>query len=76
MDIWVSRDQIIARLRLAGFKFSTQTGRVEIWRASTKQRIDVQKRDRFPEIQARLVLKQAGLTKAEIDAFLKECVKS
>lgn len=72
--IYVSSDQVKRRLKDAGWKFKRETKRVEIWKRGTG-RMDIPKRDRFQEEYVRILCTQAGLSKSEIDAFLRECDK-
>jgi hypothetical protein len=77
VSCWVSREQVVHCLRERGWKYSDGTPRVELYkRPGSAQRIDIQRRDVFPELQIRALFKQAGLTKVETDAFLRTAVKS
>lgn len=74
--IWISRDQIYARLKEAKWRHSTQTQRVEILRQTgTGKIMNLPKKDYFPESAVWGILKSAGLTRPEIEDFLKKAVK-
>ena len=76
MSVWISRNQVIARLREANWQYSTQTKRVEIYKLKgSPKRMDVPIKDYFPDVYARILLKQAGLTRDQIEEFLKAAVK-
>lgn len=74
--VWISHEQVVSRLRVAGYKFHRQADRVEFYKkkGSTK-RVVVGRRDRFTSNQATLILGQAGLTRADVAEFLQHCVK-
>jgi hypothetical protein len=78
MSVCISREQVIARIRQAGWKFKRQADRVELYKkpGSDVQRLQVQRRDLLLLDYVRVVLKQAGLQPAEIEAFLRDAVKS
>ena len=72
----IPREQVIARVREAGFTFQKQGSRVEIFRQpGTKQRVDLPRRDLYEEKLVRVVLSQAGLTHQQIEGFLKAAIK-
>ena len=76
MSVLISRDQIIARIREANWSHSSQTPRVEIFKLkNSAQRMNVHLRDFFPESQVRVMLKTAGLSKEQIEAFLQAAIK-
>lgn len=71
----VPRQQVIARLREAGWHFKRPADRVEIYKKPNEaQRIDVPRRELLPKTIVVQILRQAGLTPAEIDHFLTHCV--
>jgi nucleotide-binding universal stress UspA family protein len=73
----ISREQLVRRLRDAGWHFSSETKRVHIFRRSGHpQRINVACRDQFPESAVRVILTQAGLRPREIEEFLLGSVKN
>jgi hypothetical protein len=77
VNVRVSREQVISCLRDHHWKFEDATKRVEIYRKKgSPQRIDVPKRDSFPLDFVRIILRQAGVSQANIDAFLCAAVKS
>lgn len=72
----ISREQILRRIRVAGWHFKRQGKRVEIWRnPQNKQRLNVPQRKQYTETQVRMVLSKAGLTHAEIEEFLTASIK-
>lgn len=72
----IPRGEVINRLREAGYSYKRKGERVEIHRQSgTGQRVNVTLRNFLDEDEARVVLKQAGLTPAQVDAFLRACTK-
>lgn len=72
----ISRDQVINRIREAGWVFSDQTKRVEIWKLKGKpDRIVIAKRDKFPLEFVRIILKQAGLKPNQTEDFIKAATK-
>jgi hypothetical protein len=74
--VWISRDQIVARVREANWRLSTQTPRVDIYKlANSARRMDIPKKDFFPENAVRVILRSAGLTRDEIDDFLMKAIK-
>lgn len=76
MSAWISRNQIIKRIREANWSHSSQTQRVEIFKLKgSAQRMNVHHRDFFPESQVRVILKTAGLTREQTEDFLKKAVK-
>lgn len=72
--VFVSRDQVVNCVREAGWKYSTASKRVEIYKRGTR-RMDLVIRDLYPESLVRVVLKQAGLTKDQVERFLLASVK-
>lgn len=74
--IWISREQIIARIREVKWKHSSQTQRVEILRQTgTGKIMNIHKKDFFSEFEVRSILKTAGLTRLEADDFIRQAVK-
>jgi hypothetical protein len=76
MSVWVSRKQIVRRLRDANWEYSSETKRVEIWkRSGSVDRMDVPKKDKFPVLHVRVMLKQAGIPPDKIEEFLNAAIK-
>lgn len=76
MSVLISRDQIIRRIEDANWKYSTETKRVEIYKLKgSPKRMDVPKRDYFPDLSVRIILKTAGLTRDQVEGFLRAAVK-
>lgn len=73
--VWITKEQIIGRLREASYKFEDQNKTTECWRRG-KDMVYINKRDAFPDKAARVILGQAGLTIAQIDAFMNYCSKT
>jgi ribosome-interacting GTPase 1 len=71
--VTVSREQVINRLREAGWHFKRRAKRVEIWKKGT-QRVDLVTRKALAENYVRALFTQAGLTPAQIEQFLRDCV--
>ncbi len=72
----ISREQIIRRMRDAGWGFQRRGKRVEIWKNTiTKQRLDLPLRNHYTKTQVAMVLSKAGLTPTEIEEFLSVAVK-
>ena len=75
----ISRDQVANRVAAAGWVYSREAKRVYIFRkkgSGNAQRIDLPKRDLYPEITVRIILSQAGLSSKEIEAFIVGATKS
>lgn len=75
----ISRDQVVNRVRDAGWTYATESKKVLIYRkkgTGSAQRIDLPKRDLYPELLVRVVLRQAGLTAHQIEEFIVGAVKS
>jgi predicted RNA binding protein YcfA (HicA-like mRNA interferase family) len=73
----VPREQVIARLREAGWRFKRQADRVEIYKKPNEaQRVDVPRRDLLPRAIVAHILRQGGLSPAEIEQFLIHCTSN
>ena len=75
----ISSDQVANRVGKAGWTLGDQTKRVYIYRkkgSGSAQRIVLPKRDLYPELLVRTVLRQAGLTHREIEAFIEGAIKA
>ncbi len=75
----ISRDQVANRVGIAGWVFSRPGNRVDIYRkkgSGNAQRIDLPKRDLYPEVTVRTILRQAGLSAQQIEAFIEGATKS
>jgi hypothetical protein len=71
----VPRDQIVNRLREAGYRFHRKADRVEFYRRPGDiRRVSIPRRDLIPEPIACAILHQAGLTHEQIAQFLKDAV--
>jgi hypothetical protein len=68
------REQVVNRLREAGFKFHKRTPNTEIYKNGV-QRVFLTKRKALAEVEVRTVLSQAGLTVTQTEKFLKDVVK-
>jgi hypothetical protein len=74
--IWISRQQVVARVREAKWRLSTQTPRVDIYKLSgSSRRMNIPKKDFFPESSVRAILKSAGLPRDDVEDFLKQAIK-
>lgn len=62
-------ERLQRRIREAGFTFDRQADRVMIWRKGIL-RVNLPRRDSVPEVRARAILEQAGLSPADIEDFL------
>ena len=72
MGVSVAFSHLRNCIRSRGFEFDDQTKRVEMWRLpGTTLRIDLPKKDWIPDVSARTILRQAGLTQQEIGEFLR-----
>jgi hypothetical protein len=72
----ISRDQVIKRLRAAGYSFKRKGKKNEIYRQSgSGQRVNLATRKKLEVDYVRIVLTQAGLTREEIDKFVAAAVK-
>ena len=72
----IPRDQLIARLRQAHYTFVARQKRTELWRQQGGvQRVNVPLRDCFLPEEAGVILRQAGLTQAQVEGFLAAAVK-
>lgn len=72
----IPRGEVVARLRDAGFRFEGKKKRVELYRERGGLRhVVVPFRDILSIEEARIILGQAGLSKAQIEDFLKSCTK-
>lgn len=65
-----TREQLCNRLREAGFRFKRQADRTMLWRRGV-DRIFVPRRNDISDEATRSILRQAGLTEPEIEAFLR-----
>lgn len=75
----ISCDQVANRVRKAGWTLTDQTKRVYLYRkkgTGSAQRLVLPKRDLYPELLVRTILRQAGLTHAEIEAFVEGAIKA
>ncbi len=69
----VPRQQLINRLRALGFTFRKRTGRVELYRSvATTRRVEIVRKEMLDEDAVRLILRQAGLDREEIERFIGE----
>lgn len=76
MGVRISRDQVVHRIRDAGWRFSRRGKKAELWtKPGTTKVLIVPFLRSYPEILVRLVLAQAGCSEADIDRFLREAVK-
>jgi len=74
--VWVPRDQVIQRIRQANWTFKKSGRKTDLWKLTgSPQRLPVPKRKTFPENAVRIVLSQAGLSKEQIEEFLRCSVK-
>jgi hypothetical protein len=74
----ISREQVANRVGAAGWEFSREGRRVYIYRRKgfgNAQRIDLPKRDLYPELTVRTILRQAGISPGEIEAFIVGAAK-
>ena len=72
----IPREEVINRLRRAGFTFNRRAPRVELWRKKGAVIfVDVPLRDFLSETSVRAILFQAKLTVAEVNEFLKAATK-
>lgn len=75
----ISRDQVTNRIGAEGWVFSREAKHVYIFRkkgSGNAQRINLPKRDLYPELLVRVVLSQAGLKPKEIESFITNAAKS
>jgi hypothetical protein len=69
-----TRDQVINKLKEAGYAFKRDAWRVGIFKkVGGTHRIEVPKRDILSEEWVRSAFRQAGMPKEEIDEFLRHC---
>lgn len=69
----VPNDALTNRLRQAGYTFKRQTDRMMIWKQKGSTRRVMVRRNRDHDDDAvRVLLRQAGLSPDEIEAFIKE----
>jgi hypothetical protein len=73
--VFISREQLVTFMRAAGWRHKDQTKRVEMYGRGT-DRVPVARRDRFTELQVRIVLSQASFPREAIEQFLRDAVKS
>ena len=70
------KDQIVRRLREAGFTHARQCDRVDFWRKpGTTLIVNIPRRDLLTEAQCITLLSQAGLSRPQIEDFLRVAVK-
>ena len=73
----IPRSEIIGRLRQLNYSYSRKGRHTDILRQhGTAQHIAVPLRDLFTPDEARIILRQAGCTPAEVDQFLADCLKN
>lgn len=71
--LFVEKPHVVARLREAGFTHARQAPRVDLWRKpGTLLRVNVPRRQRLTEINARAILREAGLSEAEVEQFFRD----
>ena len=76
-ELVVSRQQVVTRLRLAGWGYDRKGKHVELWRKKgSVDRLILPFRNTYPESVLVPVFRNAGLSQSEIDEFLRTCVKS
>jgi hypothetical protein len=69
-----TREQVINKLRAAGYRFKRDAWRVSIFKKQGgTHRIEVPKRDILDEEWVRAAFRQADITREEIDEFLRQC---
>ena len=69
----IPNDALINALRSLGFVFKKQHPRVMLYKKQGETlRVEVRRRDNHDEQYARIVLRQAGMTKDNIDRFVAE----
>jgi len=69
----VGNDALLNRLRALGFSFKRQTERVAIYKQKGKtRRVTVSKRNAHDANYVRIVLRMAGMSPDEIEAFIQE----
>ena len=72
----ISREQVVNRIGDAGFKYHSETKRVELYRKKgTQDYVVIPLRDLLPETLVRVILSQAGLTPRQVDEFVADAVK-
>ena len=74
----ISRDQVANRIGEAGWTFSREGRHVYIYRKRGRgnaQRIDLPKKDLYPELTVRTILIQAGISNRDIEAFIRGATK-
>ena len=73
----ISREQVVNRIGDAGFKYHSETKRVELYRKKgTQDYVVVPRHDLLPETSVRIILRQAGLEPEQIEEFIKGAIKS
>jgi len=73
----ISREQLCARLTEARLKFQRKTDRSEVWKErNSSNRVIFSMQKSYTEIEVRSILKQANLTREQIEQFLRDCVKT
>ena len=73
----VSRAQVLARLRDAGWGFHRRAKRVEIWKKhGSPDRITLPLNDMLDPIFCRAILREVGLRPHQIESFIAACIKN
>ena len=73
----VPSDALINALRSLKFRYKTQTDRVAIYKQrGTTLRVSVRRNQIHDDFYAQTILRQAGMSGEEIDAFLSETSRS
>lgn len=73
----VSRAQVMARLRDAGWGFHRRAKRVEIWKKrGSPDRITLPTNDLLDAALCRAILHEAGLRPHQIESFIGACIKN
>ncbi len=69
-----TREQVINKLRECGFRFKKDSWRVSLFkRSSDMRRVEVPKRDIIADEWVRSTFRQIGLSKEDIDSFIRHC---
>lgn len=69
----IPHEALRAAIRSKGFRYKDQRDRVELWKqAGTTKRVELRRVDLHDARYARAVLRQAGMSAEEIDAFIAE----
>ena len=73
----IPHDALVNALRSLKFRFKRQADRVEIYKQSgTTRRVQLRRHDLHDETAARTVLRQAGMSDTDIDAFVASVNKA